>query len=209
MHNGKMALLWFRVRQVPLVVAVLLGMAIICAAWGTQLIPLPRLSGLGGTVTLLWYFPILAACAIATTLTSTLPEQESINAIRLGLRNRGLLVLLGGFAAVLMAILAAIADGPHSATQLVGGLGYWLGLAVVSAWIFGPAKNWVLPMLLYLPVTWWGFGTSPSLEDSAWWAIPADNRGWPTLLSGLVFLLVAMGLTLVNRHHLRHIGLRW
>jgi Na+-transporting NADH:ubiquinone oxidoreductase subunit NqrE len=209
MHNGRMILLWLRVRQVPLAVVILLGMAMVNAAWGTRLIPLPTLSGLGGMVTLLWFYPIFAACAIATTLTSALPEQEAINAVRLDLRNRGLIAMLGIFAGAITMILTAITDGSHTAAQLLGGLGYWLGLAVVSAWIFGAAKNWVLPMVVFLPVTWWGFGSSPSLEDSAWWAIPAGNRGWPTLLSGLVFMIAAMGLTLVNRHHLRRLGLRW
>jgi hypothetical protein len=139
--------LWLRTRQLPLVLTILAALAIIGALWGLQVVPIPQPAGLGGMVTLLWYHPMLAACAIATTLNSPMPDQETIGSVRLDLWNRLLITVLALVDSLLLMAVAAIGGSTHSNHQLIGGLLYWLALALVSARILGPGRFWALPLL--------------------------------------------------------------
>lgn len=186
--------------------AILAGLTVVGVAWGTQLVPLPMVTGLGGAVTVLWYHPLLAACAVATTLGSPMPDQEAVSAVRLPWWNAALLAGLAALTGAVLAVVVAVGGGPHPATQLVGALLYWLALAVLSARLFGPVRSWLLPLVAYIPVTWWGFGTSPTLDDSRWWAVPAQPGGWSTLLAGAGCFLVAVTASTVTRPRLRWRG---
>lgn len=198
--------LWLRARQVPLILTILVVLTAIGLIWGLQLVPVPRIAGLGGTVTLLWYHPLLAACAIATALTSPMPDQETIGSVRIDLWNRLLVVALAVVDGLLLASVAELTGSPHSGTQLAAGLLYWLALALVSARVLNPGLSWVLPLLAYIPVTWWGFGDPATSQGPRWWAVPAQDDGWPTLLSGVIWVAAGTGVSLVSRHRLRSFG---
>lgn len=185
---------------------IIVALTVIGLIWGLQLVPVPRIAGLGGTVTLLWYHPMLAACAIATALTSPMPDQEKIGSVRIDLWNRLLIAALATFDGVLLASVAAVIGSPHSGTQLAAGLLYWLALALVSARVLNPGLSWVLPLIAYIPVTWWGFGDPAADQDPRWWAVPAQDGGWPTVLSGMVWFVAGAGVSLVSRHRLRSFG---
>jgi hypothetical protein len=128
-------------------------------------------------------------------------DREAISAIRLSTYNLFLLTILTAISGILSSLLAAAEAGPHSASQLVGGLFYWTALALLSSKLFGPQLAWVLPLVIHLPVTWWGFGDRPG--TAAWWAVPAQNDGWSTTVSGAVFLVAVMAFSMLTRHHLR------
>jgi hypothetical protein len=206
MPSQSIAWLWLRARQVPLILAILAALTAIGLVWGLHLVPVPRIAGLGGTVTLLWYHPLLAACAIATALTSPMPVQEGIASVRIELWTRLLIGVLAVVNTLSLAFVAAVTGSPHSPTQLAAGLLYWLSLALVSARILNPGLSWVLPLLAYIPVTWWGFGDPANFQGPQWWAVPAQDDGWPTLLSGVIWFVAGTGVSLLSRHRLRSFG---
>ncbi|MCH7230617.1 hypothetical protein L0U85_07090 [Glycomyces sp. L485] len=196
--------LWLRVRQVPLVLCLLAALTVTGLAWGYQVVPLPTISGIGGAVGLLWFYPIFASCAITLVLTSPFPEREAVSALKVALHTRMLVIGLVGLAALVVAWMAAVDDGPHSASQLVGGLFYWTALSLISARILGPSQSWVLVMIAILPVTALGL---QAMQDrtTAWWVLPMLPGDAKTVGIGALMLSAALVISAVSRHRTRRL----
>lgn len=202
MPDRQALLLWLRVRQVPLVIGLLAALTLMGLVWGYQVVPLPTISGIGGAVGLLWFYPIFASCAIALVLTSPFPDREEAAAIKAAVHSRLLVLGLVVLAGLLIAWVAVVESGPHSPSQLVGGLCYWTALALLSARLLGSAMSWVLVMVAIVPVTWLGL---EAVKDgvTAWWVLPMLPGDETTMTIGALMFAAALGISMVSRHRVR------
>ncbi|QSB06341.1 hypothetical protein [Natronoglycomyces albus] len=171
--------------------------------WGYQTISLPKISGLGGAVEMLWFYPHFAACALMLISDSPMPDTESTASIRLRLLHGSLLFSLCALTTVLIAWLALVENGLHSPAQLIGGFYYWVALTMISRHLLGPNLGWVLPLVAVIPVTWWGFSV-PTDTGLAWWVLPALPGNGATVAIGAGMVGLAWGMTMIDAHRWRH-----
>ncbi|MGY3337623.1 hypothetical protein ACVW0K_003722 [Streptomyces filamentosus] len=125
--------------------------------------------------------PVAYAVILGTTLHSPMADLEHVSARPFSLYRRLQLVGLTLFATVLAAL--PLAFGLHAevfAASVRNAAGY-LGLALISARLFGSGLAWLLPLGTFGPTLLLGVGADNTPEWWAWSIHPASSPGALTL----------------------------
>ncbi|WP_149180571.1 hypothetical protein [Streptomyces sp. TRM49041] len=158
-----------RSRNVPRAALISLAVAVAAAVYAGSQVPLPQLRYLADySVPLAAVVPVVHAVVLATTLYSPMADLESTAARPMRLIRAAHMAVTLLYAAVLAAlplVAGASLDMTSAAVRNVAG---YLGLAMISARLFGSGLAWLLPLAMFGPTLLLGVRWDSTPEPWAW-----------------------------------------
>ncbi|MYW44497.1 hypothetical protein [Streptomyces sp. SID161] len=180
------ALAFLRCRGLPRAAGPALLVALAATAFAGQRVALPEFRYLVDfSVPVAEVVPLAHAVILATTLFSPMADLEATSAQPMRRHRAVYLVALLALALGLSALpLLAGATAEVTASAARNVVGY-LGLAMISARLFGSGLAWLLPLGVFGPTLLLGVGSDNTPETWAWSLHPATSASAMTLAAAL------------------------
>jgi hypothetical protein len=175
---------WLRPRRLYAVAALPFALAAVALIWPTQHVEAPIIRPQGTAPVGLWtLLALTAASAIAIGLRSDMADLESTAARPLWRLDLVYLAVAVPGTAGLLAGAYYIAGAVDLALGVARNVVGLTGLALISGWLLTPALSWVLPMIVVLPMLYFGFDQH---HRPAWWAVPLQDANITTAIIAVV-----------------------
>ena len=187
---------WLHTRRVALLAIVTVGFWIVALALGNSHLPLPQLGGAtSADVPFILFAPLAPAIALNTCYGTPTPIERTALRRVAALDSLLAVAVVAATAAVAAPVAAGWISGVNefAVESAVRNLAFYTGLALIGRAALGNHASTVIPTLIALIVSVFGYGPE---QMAHWWAWPAaDPSGTLSWAGSAALLLIGLSCT--------------